>query len=40
MALQLGHMRKKEIQVLLKKDKLTGLKSLDVGLCEDCIFEK
>lgn len=28
------------MQMMLKKDKLTGLKSIEVGPCEDCIFGK
>lgn len=37
---KLGHMSEKGMQVMLKKGKLAGLKLVDVGLCEDCIFRK
>ncbi|KAE8730942.1 Major allergen Pru ar 1 [Hibiscus syriacus] len=34
----LGHMSEKGMKTLLLKGKLSDLKSIDVGLCEDCIF--
>ena len=36
----LGHMCEKGMKVMLSKDKLSGLKSIDVGFCEDCIYGK
>ena len=33
-------MSKKGMKVLVSKRKLPDLKSVDVGLCEDCIFVK
>ncbi|KAE8689304.1 paired amphipathic helix protein Sin3-like 3-like [Hibiscus syriacus] len=37
---RLGHMSEKGRKTLLSKGKLSDLKSIDVGLCEDCIFGK
>ncbi|WCJ44212.1 Retrovirus-related Pol polyprotein from transposon TNT 1-94 [Euphorbia peplus] len=37
---RLGHMSEKGIKVLFSKGLLPGLKSADLGLCEDCIFGK
>ena len=37
---RLGHMSEKGMRVLVAKGKLVDLKSIDVGLCEDCIFGK
>ncbi|KAE8724080.1 cytochrome P450 71A9-like [Hibiscus syriacus] len=37
---RLGHMIEKGMKTLLSKGKLSDLKSIDVGLCEDCIFGK
>ncbi|KAE8671774.1 putative polygalacturonase [Hibiscus syriacus] len=36
----LGHMSAKGMKTLLSKGKLSDLKNVDVGLCEDCIFGK
>ncbi|XP_020271951.1 uncharacterized protein LOC109847116 [Asparagus officinalis] len=36
----LGHMSEKGMKTLLSKGKLSDLKNVDVGLCEDCIFDK
>ena len=37
---RLGHMSEKEMKVLVSKRKLLDLKSVDISLCEDCIFGK
>ncbi|KAE8725614.1 Purple acid phosphatase 10 [Hibiscus syriacus] len=37
---RLGYMSEKGMKTLLSKGKLSDLKSVDVGLCEDCIFGK
>ena len=37
---RLGHMSEKGIKLLASKGKLPDLKSVDVGLCEDCIYGK
>ncbi|KAE8730100.1 hypothetical protein F3Y22_tig00003041pilonHSYRG00846 [Hibiscus syriacus] len=37
---RLDHMSEKGIKTLLSKGKLSDLKNVDVGLCEDCIFGK
>ncbi|KAE8713932.1 Detected protein of unknown function [Hibiscus syriacus] len=37
---RLGHMSEKGMKILLSKGKLSDLKNVDVGLCEDCIFGK
>ncbi|KAE8705357.1 hypothetical protein F3Y22_tig00110429pilonHSYRG00830 [Hibiscus syriacus] len=37
---RLGHMSEKGMKTLLSKEKLSDLKNVDVGLCEDCIFGK
>ncbi|KAE8661680.1 hypothetical protein F3Y22_tig00113725pilonHSYRG01810 [Hibiscus syriacus] len=37
---RLGHMSEKGMKTLLSKGKLSDLKNIDVGLCEDCIFGK
>ena len=37
---RLGHMSEKGMKVLLSRGKLSGLESIDLGLCEDCIFGK
>ncbi|KAE8659940.1 hypothetical protein F3Y22_tig00116959pilonHSYRG00039 [Hibiscus syriacus] len=37
---RLGHMSEKGMKTLLSKRKLSNLKTVDVGLCEDCIFGK
>ena len=37
---RLGHMSEKGMKTLLSNGKLPDLKSVDVGLCEDCIFGK
>ncbi|KAE8708014.1 E3 ubiquitin-protein ligase SINAT3 [Hibiscus syriacus] len=37
---RLGHMSEKGMKTLLSKGKLSDLKNVDVGLCEDCIFGK
>ena len=37
---RLGHMSDKGMKVMLKKGKQAGLKSIDVGLYEDCILGK
>ncbi|KAE8694473.1 hypothetical protein F3Y22_tig00110783pilonHSYRG00316 [Hibiscus syriacus] len=37
---RLCHMREKGMKSLLSKGKLSDLKNVDVGLCEDCIFGK
>jgi hypothetical protein len=36
----LGHISVKGMKVLLSKGKLSGVKSIDLGLGEDCIFKK
>ena len=37
---KLGHMSEKVMNLLVSKGKLPDLKSVDVGLCEDCIYGK
>ena len=37
---RLGHMSEKGMKVMLSKDKLSGLKSLDLDFCKDCVSEK
>ena len=37
---RLGHMSEKRMKLLASKGKLPDLKSVDVGLCEDCIYGK
>ena len=37
---RLRHMSEKGMKVLLYKGKLPGLESIDLDLCEDCIFGK
>ena len=37
---RLGHMSEKGMKLLASKGKLPDLKSVDVGLCEDCIYGK
>ena len=37
---RLGHMSEKGMKVLCSKDMLPGLKSVEIGLCEDCVFGK
>ncbi|KAE8664067.1 hypothetical protein F3Y22_tig00112857pilonHSYRG00227 [Hibiscus syriacus] len=37
---RLGHMSEKVMKTLLSKRKLSDLKNVDVGICEDCIFGK
>lgn len=37
---RLGHKSEKGLKVLLSKVKLSGIKSMDIGLCEDYIFGK
>jgi len=37
---RLGHMSEKGMNVMLSKDKLSGLKSIDLDFCEDCVYEK
>jgi len=34
------HMGEKGMKVMLFKDKLSGLKSIDLDFCEDCVYEK
>lgn len=36
----LGHMSEKGMKLMASKGKLSGLKSVDVNLCEDCAFGK
>lgn len=36
----LGHMSEKGMKALMFKGKLSGIKSMDIDLCEDCIFGK
>ena len=33
-------MREKGMKVMLSKDRLSGLKSIDLDFCEDCIYGK
>jgi len=37
---RLGHICKKGIKVMLSKDKLSGLKSINLDLREDCVYGK
>ena len=37
---RLGHMSEKGMKIMAAKGKLGDLKSIDIGLCEDCIMEK
>ena len=37
---RLGHMIEKGMQIVAAYDKLPGLKSVDLDLCEDCVFGK
>ena len=37
---RLGHMSEKEMKVMLSKDKLSGLKFVELDFCEDCIYGK
>lgn len=37
---RLGHMSKKGMKVMWSKGRLPGLKTVEVGLCEDCVFGK
>ena len=37
---RLGHMSEKGIKIMLSKDKLSGLKSIDLNFCEDCVYGK
>ena len=37
---RLGHMSKKGLEVLLERDELPGLKSLDLELSEHCLYGK
>ena len=37
---RLGHMSEKGMKVLCSKGLLPGLKSVDIGLCKDCVFGK
>ena len=37
---RLGHMSEKGMKLLASKGKLSDLKSVDVGFCEDCIYGK
>ena len=37
---RLGHMNEKGMNIMLSKDELSGLKSIDLDFCEDCIYEK
>ncbi|PKI56333.1 hypothetical protein CRG98_023352 [Punica granatum] len=37
---RLGHMSEKEMKQLCSKGKLPGLKIVELGLCEDCVFGK
>ena len=37
---RLGHMSEKGMKIMTTKGKLGDLKSIDIGLCEDCIMEK
>jgi len=37
---RLGHMSKKGMKVMLFKDMLPGLKSLELDFCEDCVYGK
>ncbi|CAH9142591.1 unnamed protein product [Cuscuta epithymum] len=37
---RLGHMNEKGMKELCSKGKLSGLKTIEVGLCEGCIFGK
>ena len=33
-------MNEKGMKTMLSKDKLSGLKSIDLNLCEDCVYGK
>jgi len=37
---RLGHISEKGMKVMLSKDKLPGLKSIDLDFCEVCFYEK
>jgi len=37
---RLGHMNKKGIKVMLSKDKLPGLKTINLDFCENCAYGK
>ncbi|XP_031390880.1 uncharacterized protein LOC116203328 [Punica granatum] len=37
---RLGHMSEKGMKQLCSKGKLSGLKTVKLGLCEDCVFGK
>ncbi|CAN1807780.1 Retrovirus-related Pol polyprotein from transposon TNT 1-94 [Linum perenne] len=37
---RLGHMSEKGLKVMLKQGKLEGLQSIDIDLCESCIYGK
>ena len=37
---RLGHISEKGMKVMLSKDKLSGLKSIDLDFCEDCVWGK
>ncbi|PKI40572.1 hypothetical protein CRG98_039034 [Punica granatum] len=37
---RLGHMSEKGMKQLCSKGKLPGLKTVELGLCEDCVFGK
>jgi len=39
-AQRLGHMSEKGMKVMLFKDKLSRLKSVDLDFCEDCVYGK
>lgn len=40
MAYLLGHMSEKGMKILASRGKLSGLKSIDMYLCESCVFGK
>ena len=37
---RLGHMSGKVMEAMLSKDKLSGVKSIYLNCCEDCIYGK
>ncbi|XP_049931564.1 germacrene A hydroxylase-like [Nymphaea colorata] len=37
---RLGHMSEKRMKIMATNNKLHDLKSVDIGLCEDCVFGK
>ena len=37
---RLGHMSEKRMKVILSKNELSGLKSIDLDFCEECVHGK